>query len=76
MRKFTPEEEAYFIEKAEEAEKYDKLHGGMSSEEFWTWLDNYEKEYEENRRKEKLKRNIKLNMPNFISKISKRFIRA
>ena len=55
MRKFTAEEEAYFLAKAKEAEKCDKLYGVLTEEEFDAWLEEYEKEYEE-RRKEKLVR--------------------
>ena len=73
MRKFSPEEEAYFIEKVREAEEENIWY---TEEEFDQWLEKYEKEYEEKRREEQLRRNIKLNIPNVINRISKRFIRA
>ena len=76
MKKFTTEEEAYFLEKAEEAATYDEIHGGLTEEEFDAWLEKYEKEYEERSIQKLSKRDIKLNIPNFINKISKRFIRA
>ena len=76
MRKFTPEEEAYFIQKVREAEEDAEKNGTITEEEFDAWLEEYEREYEEKRRKEKLTRGIKLNTPSLINKISKRFIRA
>ena len=76
MRKFTPEEEKYFIEKVREAEADAKKNGTLTEEEFETWLEEYEREYEEKRRAEKLTKSIKLNTPRLINRISKRFIRT
>ena len=73
MRKFTPEEEAYFIAKAEEAERCDELYGTMTEEEFWADIKKFD---EELRRERQLKRkNMKLHIPNLLTKISKRFVR-
>ena len=76
MRKFNSEEENYFLEKAEEAAVYDEIYGGLTEEEFDLWLEKYEKECEERSIQKLSKRSIKLNIPNFINKMSKRFIRA
>ena len=76
MRKFTLEEENYFIEKVREAQEDAEKNGTLTEDEFDTWLEEYEREYEENSRSEKSRKNIKLNTPRFIGKISKRFIRA
>ena len=76
MRKFTLEEENYFIEKVREAQEDAEKNGTLTEDEFDAWLEEYEREYEENRRLEKSRKNIKLNTPRFIGKISKRFIRA
>ena len=76
MKKITSEEAKYFIEKAEEADKDAEKNGTLTEEEFDMWLEKYEREYEKNRRLEKLRKNIKLNIPKFIGKMSKRFIRV
>ena len=85
MIKLTPEEQEYwdkkydeFVrEKIREAEEDVRCGRVYTEEEFWEDIDQYEKEYEEKRRIEELKKKeLKLYIPKDSIKILKRFIRA
>ena len=83
MIKLTPEEQAYwdkkydeFVkEKIREAEEDVRCERIYTEEEFWTEMDQYEKDYEQKRRAELLKRQ-KLYIQKDSKKISEKFIRA